>query len=90
MDRELTDAELKGFITGSHGEACGYKATCGKVARLALEAYSQVQELDPEITDAELKGFITGFHEEACGCDESGARLECCNLATWMAGIMRT
>ena len=38
LDLQITDAELKGFITALHDEARSFEATCGKAARPALES----------------------------------------------------
>ena len=62
-----TDPDLKGFHGGFASRGYGYfvphfnNAYFGKVARVDLATFSQVQELDLTATDPDLKGFHGGF-----------------------------
>ena len=68
LDLAVTDPDLKGFYGGFASGNYGYFAPdingvdyYGKVARVDLATFSQVQELDLTNTDAGLKGFRGGF-----------------------------
>ena len=67
LDLSAADADLTGFQGGFASNGYGYFVPCnngaksGKVARVDLETFSQVQVLDLVATDADLKGFRGGF-----------------------------
>ena len=68
LDLTATDADLKGFCggfaSGGHGYFVPYNngvGYFGKVARVDLATFSQVQVLDLADTDPDLKGFNGGF-----------------------------
>ena len=67
LDLTATDGDLKGFsggfASGDHGYFVPFysSAYSGKVARVDLATFSQVQVLDLTATDPDLEGFIGGF-----------------------------
>ena len=67
LDLTATDPDLKGFLGGFASGDYGYfvpfynGAYFGKVARVDLATFSQVQVLDLTATDPDLKGFFGGF-----------------------------
>ena len=74
LDLAATDADLKGFAGGFASGGYGYfvphfnnGAYFGKVARVNLASFSQVQVLDLTATDPDLKGFYGGFASNGYG-----------------------
>ena len=71
LDLTTTDADLMGFQGGFASGGYGYFVPycnglepdfySGKVARVDLKSFSQVQVLDLTDTDPDLKGFLGGF-----------------------------
>ena len=82
LDLTTTDEDLKGFVGGFASGGYGYFVPYsngphpvgltgpyadGKVARVDLATFSQVQVLDLTLTDAALKGFAGGFASDGYG-----------------------
>ena len=72
LDLTATDPDLKGFSGGFESGGYGYfvpyslssglfSGYSGKLARVNLTTFSQVQVLDLTATDPGLKGFHGGF-----------------------------
>ena len=80
LDLTATDPDLKGFAGGFASGGYGYFAPqryfdgdfSGKVARVDLATFSQVQVLDLTATDPDLKGFTGGFASGGYGYVSNG------------------